>query len=124
MGITKLSFVFNSENEGELHYTNAQGDKVIPFGINHNVFGKFPELGYSDGFGATVTTDGFMYNDAVSAAWVEEKKLMLYVQVIDRYFGTMSAIFAFKGDELYARCSKTAEHFFDEYEGRLVAKLQ
>ena len=124
MGITKLSFVFNSENEGELHYTNAQGDKVIPFGINHNVFGKFPELGYSDGFGATVTTDGFMYNDAVSAAWVEEKKLMLYVQVIDRYFGTMSAIFAFKGDELYARFSKTAEHFFDEYEGRLVAKLQ
>ena len=124
MGITKLSFVFNSASEGELHYTNAQGDKVIPFGINHNVYGKFPELGYSDGFGAAVTTDGFMYNDAVSAAWVEEKKLMLYVQVIDKYFGTMSAIFSFKGDELYARFSKTAENFFNEYEGRLVAKMQ
>ncbi len=124
MGITKLSFHFSSADEGEFRYTNAQGDKVIPFGINHNVFGKFPELGYSDGVGATVTTDGFMYRDAVSAAWTEEKKLVLLVQVIDRYFGSMWAMFSFKGDEVYARFEKDAEHFFNEYVGRLVGKRQ
>ena len=122
MGIKELTFNFKSAEEGELHYVNAQGEKVIPFGINKNVFGKFPELGYSDGYGAAVTTDGFMYKDAVSAAWLEDSKLMIYVQVIDRYFGTMGAIFAFKGDEVYARFSKCAENFFEEYHGRLLGK--
>ncbi|MBQ7913646.1 MAG: serine hydrolase [Clostridia bacterium] len=122
MGITKFSFVFNDEKTGELHYTNAQGDKVLPFGVNHNVFGKFPQLGYSDEVGATPTTDGFMYDDAVSFAWLEEKKLLLFVQIIDKYFGNMSALFAFKGDEAHANFTKTAEAFLDEYEGKLVAK--
>ncbi len=124
MGITKLSFHFDSAERGEFRYTNAQGDKVIPFGINHNVFGKFPQLGYSDGIGSAVTDNGFMYRDAVSAAWTEKQKLVLFVQVIDRYFGNMWAMFGFKGDELYARFEKDAEHFFDEYVGRLVAKRQ
>lgn len=122
MGITELTFNFNDEKSGELVYVNAQGEKHLPFGVNCNAFGKFPQLGYSDGRGALVTDNGFMYNDAVSLAWVEEKKIMLYVQIIDRYFGNMGAIFSFKGDEVYARFSKCAENFLGEYEGRLVGK--
>ena len=68
------------------------------------------------------TTDRFMYNDAVSLAWTEDKKLLLFVQIIDRYFGNMSAVFAFKGDYASACFSKTAEDFLGEYEGVLVAK--
>jgi hypothetical protein len=79
MGITKFSFKFDGKDKGEFRYTNAQGDKVIPFGVNHNVFGKFPQLGYSNGFGGLRTTDGFMYDDAVSFAWLEDKKLMRIV---------------------------------------------
>lgn len=122
MGITKFSFVFTDEKTGEFRYTNAQGDKVIPFGVNYNVFGKFPQLGYSNEVGATPTTNGFMYKDAVSLAWVEEKKLRLFVQIIDKYFGNMSATFAFKDDYVYADFTKTAEAFLEEYQGKVLAK--
>lgn len=122
MGITKFSFVFTDGKTGEFRYTNAQGDKVIPFGVNHNVFGKFPQLGYSDEVGATPTKNGFTYKDAVSLAWIEEKKLLLFVQIIDKYFGNMSATFAFKDDYAFADFTKTAEEFLEEYHGRLLAK--
>ena len=122
MGITKFCFVFTDKTKGEFRYTNAQGDKVLPFGVNHNVFGKFPQFGYANDRGAVPTTDGFMYDDAVSFAWLEEKKLVLKVQVIDRYFGNMGALFAFKDEYAHACFSKTAEHFMDEYTGVLLAR--
>lgn len=122
MGITKFCFKFNDEKTGEFRYTNAQGDKVIPFGVNYNVFGKFPQLGYSNEYGAVPTRDGFMYDDAVSLAWLGEKTLILFVQIIDKYFGNMSAKFSFKENEVYANFSKTAEYFLMEYQGELIGK--
>ena len=122
MGITKFAFVFHDEKTGEFRYTNAQGDKVIPFGVNHNVFGKFPQLGYSNEYGSVPTMDGFMYDDAVSLAWLGEKTLILFVQIIDKYFGNMSAKFSFKEDKAYARFSKTAEFFLMEYKGELIGQ--
>ena len=122
MGITKFSFVFTNEEKGELRYTNAQGDKILPFWVNHNVFGKFPQLGYSNEYGATPTTDGFMYNDGVSCAWIDENTLLLFVQIIDKYFGNMSARFSFKEDRVYASFSKTAEYFLMEYQGELLGE--
>ena len=123
MGITRFSFKFGEDGKsGELHYTNAQGDKVIPFGVNHNVFGKFPQLGYSNDRGGLRTTDGFMYNDAASLAWLEEKKLILFVQIIDRYFGLMSAVFAFRDGHAAAQFAKVGEDFLDEYSGELSAR--
>ncbi|MBR2375959.1 MAG: serine hydrolase [Clostridia bacterium] len=122
MGIEKFSFVFHDHTSGEFRYTNAQGDKVLPFGVNRNAFGKFPQLGYSNEYGAVPTTDGFTYDAATSLAWLEEKKLLLCVQIIDRYFGNMSALFAFKDNEVCARFTKTAEAFLDEYQGDLIAR--
>ena len=122
MGITEFTFDFTDKTSGVFRYKNAQGDKEIPFGVNHNVFGKFPELGYSNDRGAVVTTDGFMYNDAVSLAWLDEKKLILFVQIIDRYFGLMSATFAFNGEYAAAQFKKVGENFLNEYQGELTAK--
>ena len=123
MGIKKFSLRFAADGRsGELHYENAQGEKVLPFGINHNLFGKFPQLGYSNDFGGLRTTDGFMYNDAVSAAWVQDNKLAINVQIIDRYFGNGLWVFAFKGEDATVRMTKTAEDFLGEYEGYAVAK--
>ena len=122
MGITEFSFSFDGKEAGTFRYKNAQGDKEIPFGVNRNVFGKFPQLGYSNDRGAVVTTDGFMYKDAVSLAWLTEKKLILFVQIIDRYFGLMSAVFAFNGDNAAAQFKKVGENFLNEYQGELVAK--
>ncbi len=122
MGIKDFFFSFSEDgSEGVLHYTNAQGKKEIPFGVNHNVFGKFPELGYSNDFGGLRTTDGFMYKDAVSAAWLEEKKIIVTCQIIDRYFGIMSAVFAFNGDLAAAQFAKVGEDFLNEYSGELSA---
>ena len=122
MGWSEFTFNFDSKDAGTLRYVNAQGEKEIPFGVNHNVFGKFPQLGYSDGKGGVRTTDGFMYKDAVSLAWLDEKKLILFVQIIDRYFGLMSAVFAFNGDHAAAQFKKVGEDFLNEYQGELIAK--
>ena len=123
-GITKFSFRFTREDSGELHYTNAQGDKVLPFGIGKNVFCKFPQFGYSDEHAGLSGPEGFLYDCAVSAAWREEQKILLKVQIIDRYFGNMLAIFSFREDYAVIRMTKTAEDFLGEYEGMFNAWLE
>ena len=121
MGITSFSLVF-TEDGGVFRYTNAQGDKELPFGLCRNVFCKFPQYGYSDGVGGMRTTDGFLYDAAVSAAWREEQKLVLRVQIIDRYFGNLRAIFAFREDRVVVNMLSTAEDFLGEYHGMLLAE--
>lgn len=121
-GITRFSFVFKDTTSGEFRYTNAQGDKVLPFGVNYNVFGKFPQLGYSNDYGVLSTTDGFMYDDAVSLAWYDDNKIMILVQIIDRYLGNMSMMFSFKGNKVAGLITKTAEDFLDEYPTAIVAE--
>ena len=123
MGWKSFSIHFSADGEcGEVHYENKQGEKILPFGINRNVFGKFPELGYSNDFGGLRTTDGFMYNDAVSATWLDPNKLAIKVQIIDRYFGNGTWYFAFNGDDATVMMTKSAEDFLDEYTGYAVAK--
>lgn len=119
-GITQFAFSFSGD-EGTLHYTNAQGAKQLRFGLGRNAFGKFPQLGYSDEHAGAVTTNGFMYDCACSAAWREDRKLLIKVQVIDRYLGNMLAMFSFKGDVAVVRMVKTAENFLDEYSGEFCA---
>ena len=122
MVISEFSFHFNEDGKsGVFCYTNEQGKKQLPFGVNHNVFGNFPQLGYANERGRVKTTDGFTYKDAVSLAWLEEKKIAIFVQVIDKYFGNLSMIFAFKGNAVSATFKKAAQDFFTEYLGTLVA---
>ena len=125
MGISRFTLHFSEDGEsGELHYTNAQGDKVLPFGINHNVFGKFPQLGYSNDFGGLRTTDGFMYNDAVSAAWIDDHKFLIEVQIIDRYFGNGGMLFAFKDGDVVVNMTRNAEDFMNEYIGQMMGHVK
>lgn len=120
-GITEFSFRFTSDHTGEFHYTNAQGKKVIPFGLGKNVFGVFPQLGYAREHACIPTTDGSMYRCAASAAWREEQKLLLKVQIIDDYLGNFVAIFAFRDNTATVRMVKTAEAFLNEYHGIINA---
>ncbi len=120
LGMTKFSFVFQDDH-GEFRYTNAQGEKVLPFGINQNVFGKFPQLGYSNEVGRMTTSDGFMYDDAVSLRFTQNNKLQLRVQIIDQYFGNFLATFAFSGADVACKFSATAENFLNEYNGEFTA---
>lgn len=124
MGIREFTFRFTADG-GELHYINSQGEKVLPFGLGKNVFCKFPQLGYSDLLaGVHDESSDFKYSAAVSAGWVEEAKLNIRVQIIDKYFGNMTAEFAFRGELAAVRMRKTAEDFLDEYQGTLLAKQE
>ena len=117
-----FSFHFFEDKPCEFRYENAQGEKTIYFGMGKNEFGKFPQLGYSNNYGTERTTDGFMYDCATSAAWVDPQRLLMRVQIIDRYLGNMFAHFAFKGDEVAVYVSSCAEDFLNEYKGRITAK--
>ena len=122
-GIEHFRLEFNGD-KCEWIYKNAQGEKRLAIGMTYNEFEKFPQLGYSNEHGGTRTTDGFMYDCAVSGGWIEERKLEIRVQVIDRYFGNFTAFFNFKDDECFVRIVKTAEDFFKEYQGEFTAKMQ
>ncbi len=121
-GIRSFTFHFDGE-EGKLCYENAQGEKELAFGIDKNVFGKFPQFGYSNEYGGCRTTDGFTYDCAASLAFKEGDKLLLFVQIIDKYFGNMSMIVGVNGEYANVRMVKTAEDFLDEYVGDFVAKM-
>ena len=121
LGFKQFSFEFG-DDEGIFKYINEQGEKEIPFGINKNVFGKFPQLGYSNERGGARTTDGFMYNDAVSLCFKDDNKIILLVQIIDKYFGNLHARFAFNGDTCVAEFIKNAEDFLNEYQGLIIAR--
>ena len=123
-GITKFSLHFTSEDEGELRYTNAQGDKVLPFGFGKNVFCKFPHEGYSTDRGGLRNTEGYLYDCAVSGAWREERKLELKVQIIDRYFGNALFTIGFDCQDAVLMMRRHAEDFLETYAGAVAAKLQ
>ena len=115
MGITKFRIDLSGDT-GTLYYTNAQGDKELKFGFGHNEFQKFPQEGYSDMVGGN-DCPGNLYDCAVSADWLEDRKLHLKVQVIDKYFGILDMAFSFKDNRVTVLMEKTAENFFLEYCG-------
>ena len=118
-GFKKFTLHFEGKS-GRLCYTNAQGDKELAFGLGENAFTKFPQQGYSDDHTGLPTVD-HLYDCAVSAAWAEERKLLIKVQVIDKYFGNAIWVFSFKGDKATISMRKHAEAFLDEYVGEVIA---
>ena len=122
MKITKLRLDFFN-NGGKLSYENVQGYKEIPFGIGENVFSDFPEEGYSDLIGSKPEL-GNRYKCAVSAAWIEEKKIILNVQIIDKYFGKLHIVISFSDENhISVFMKKAAQDFLFEYEGYAVGKI-
>ena len=115
MGISKLRVVLDGDN-GRLEYTNAQGDKVLYFGMGKNAFGKFPQEGYAKEIGS-VRTKNHYYRCAASGAWVEEHKLFIKVQIIDDYFGVLNITLSFLNDTIGVLMNRCAEDFLEEYEG-------
>ncbi len=121
MGIKWLRLEFEGD-EGVLHYENEQGVKSLQLGFGHNVFQKFPQVGYSDLVGAKVAP-GNRYDCAVSADWPEAQKLRIRVQIIDKYFGNLAILLGFRDEEhVSVRMEKCAEDFLKEYSGLLNAQ--
>lgn len=120
MGISSISLEFGETIR--FNYKNAQGDKTIELGRCENVFGLFPEEGYSREVGS-VSCPGNYYKCASSAAWIDEKTLRLDIQVIDEYFGRLWITLSFKGDRISVNMKKVAEDFFTTYSGTAEGQL-
>ena len=116
--------IFDDAENGQLTYTKDGRQMVLPFSINKNRFGYFPELGYAKDRGRVKTTDGHMYKDAVSATWAQENKLLIFVQIIDEYFGNASLTFAFNNERATVLFFKVAEDFLWGYDGQAGAKIK
>ena len=121
MGIKRITFGF-TDGVCSMHYTNAQGDKTLYFGIDKNAFGLFPEEGYSKEVGSQFA-EGHYYKCAASGAWIEPQKLFIRVQVIDEYLGILNMTFGFKDEDTVGiYMCKTAEDFFGTYQGFATGK--
>ncbi len=116
MGIKWVKFNFDGD-EGTIEYENAQGEKTFKFGFGKNVFGKFPQEGYSKEVGGQFEA-GHYYNTAFSAGWLSNNILYINVQAIDDYFGRLHMYFQFMDENtISVAMKKTAEDFFNEYTG-------
>lgn len=125
LGWKSFTLRFEGTDAGVLSYEKESGVMELPFYINRNRFGIFPEEGYSRERGGVRTTDGHRYRDAVSAAWVDERSLRIYVQIIDDYFGNLTLTLAFRDDGLAVlRSVRFAEDFLWDYQGDLVAHIE
>ncbi len=122
MGLKDFRFSFESEDSGVLTYHNNGGEMILPFGINKNVFGLFPELGYSREVGGERTTDGHRYVCATSVAFLDENKIIVHIQILDDYYANASFIIAFRDDLAVVSTEKTAEDFLWNYSGRAIAR--
>lgn len=124
MGITDFSLEFLQDGTGIFHYTNKQGEKHLPFGMGKNLFGKFPQGGYSALHAGAPGPADHYYDCAASAVWAEPQKLNLRVQIIDQYLGNFLATISFRDAWATITMAKTAEGFLEEYQGQLVATAE
>ena len=124
MNLSEFTFTFEGKEKGIFSYVKDGNKMELPFYVNQNCFGYFPELGYSKEYGHVRTTDGHRYKDAVSFAWLQDNKIMLLAQIIDDYFGNASLTFAFKDDVATVLFCNTAEDFLWGYDGQAWAKIK
>ena len=124
LGWESFALRFADAGNGVLTYQKKGEAHALPFSVNQNRFTEFPEDGYSHLVGGIPSTDGYRYDCAVSAAWLQENKLQLCVQIIDIYFGNLSLVFSFVGEDAVVTAVKNAEYFLMDYNGTVIAKRE
>lgn len=122
MGIKWFMLSFSDERL-MFKYENEQGQKVIEAGACTNIFGKFPEEGYSKEIGG-VKEPGHKYDCASSYAFESERNLCIQCRIIDEYLGNLSIFFGFNADHVTVRMVKTAEDFLQTYTGTMICTME
>ena len=122
MGIERFSLSWE-DGQGIFRWRTVQGDKELAFGMKENVFGLFPQYGYSDDVGFRHDLTDFRYRCCASAGWLDERMLQLKVHIVDRYFGALVVTFGFRdADRVSVRMIKNAQDFLDEYTGWMLGE--
>lgn len=126
MGFEWFRLEFN-EDSLDFVYQNSKGEKRFTAGACQNVFGKFPEEGYSDGVGGE-EAPGHMYDAAFSYAFETDRNLIIQCRIIDEYLGNLSVFIGFSeakataGGYATVRFVKNAENFLKDYEGTAICR--
>lgn len=116
-------FSFTFENDRcVFRYKNAQGNKEIVLGRLSNVFGRFPETGYSKDVGGEVS-EGHTYKCASSFAWGTENQMNGKVQIIDEYIGNFYFNFSYRDGWGRLRMRGDGENFLQGYNGAYTVIL-
>ena len=95
------------------HYENSAGKHSIILGMGEYVFQKFPEK-Y---FGAQIGTKDTNYDSVAAGAWQDENTLSGIIYSVDDYLGSIHLTLSFSDNKLHVAMRKTAEWFFDSYQG-------
>lgn len=120
MRISDVEFSIN-DKIGTMTYTNATGNHTIKFGFGDYVYDIFPEMGYYGNQIGVAKDGGYEYK--ASAAWFDDDSLIIYLYVIDDYFGTLKINVRFKDNEIVIQMSKSAEWFLHGYDGFATGTL-
>ena len=96
-----------------LNYENNTGEHSITLGMGKYFFQKFPEK-Y---FGARIGTEDTNYDSVAAGAWQDENTLSGIIYSIDDYLGSIHLTLSFSKDKLNVSMKKTAEWFFNTYQG-------
>lgn len=121
MEISDIKFEFN-EGKGCMIYTNQTGNHKIEFGFGDYIYGTFPETHY---YGKQIgVPKGSGYRYKASAAWFDDSNLIIYLYIIDDYFGTLKINVSFKNKEISILMSKVAEWFLDSYNGFAAGSVE
>jgi hypothetical protein len=121
MNISDIKFDFNCDTV-TINYTNATRNHTIQSGVGKYVTGEFPEKHY---FGRKIgVAKGSGYRYKASGAWFNDDTFMIYLYIIDDYFGTLKINVNFRDDKITLAMSKVAEWFLDEYSGIAVGIAQ
>ena len=102
-----------------MHYENNVGEHSITLGMGTYFFQKFPEKYY----GARIGTKDTNYDTIAAAAWQDENTLSGIIYAIDNYFGSIHFTLSFSNDKLNVTMRKTAEWFFDTYQGSVEGSV-
>lgn len=116
MKIESFKLNFFENNEGSFEFTDDEGTHILPFGMGKNVLCKFPKNAMPDEIGS-VDVKGCSHECAVSAAWVEDKKLFIKAQIIDKYLANLCITIGFKGEKAGVQFIANAEFFLGKYQG-------
>ena len=112
MGIKWLSVDIESEN-CIINYANEAGECNITFGMGKYISQKFPEK-Y---FGETIGIKDKNYDTIAAGAWRYANTFLGTVYAVDDYLGTIKIQLTFSDDNLCVLMTKSAEWFFDNYQG-------
>ena len=116
MKITGFKLNFYENDEGSFEFTDEEGKHVLPFGLDKNVFFKFPKNAMPDEVGS-VDVEGYRHECAASGAWVEDRKFFIKAQIIDKYLANLCITIGFKGKEVGIQIIPNAEFFLAKYCG-------